>query len=416
MDLDYCFKRFEYEPHRGQIKVHRMAQESSRLCVLFGRRGGKSHCASFEASIGLLEEPHFVFGAPQVLITAPTADLTKAVFERTHDSIFKYLKSYKPRFRRSDRYIELEKLGSCLYVRSGDKPKSLVSRGYSKIVIDESGFFRDDAYRELEPALLEWPGRLIAIGVPALQNWYFDLYKDAKRGEPGYKAIQLPSVVNPSISHKEWHRLFKTLPRREFLRQYCAKFIQPITALWLGSDLDKVKSGESEPYISGCDYFAGIDIARKHDFTVVTIVKPVNNFMKVVATLKIQGVNWSNQTDLVASLLNEYNVTVAVCDATGLGDPVIEQLADKSNCGLESFIFTNDSKAQVIDGLTKEIEEATLIIPAEFVDYHQELKSFESLISRTGLRVFSAPDDKHDDHVMSLALAWRALRFNYWTG
>lgn len=415
MDLDYCFNKFNYEPHRGQLRIHRAARAYRRLVVLFGRRGGKSHCTSFEAALGLIEPPHPIFGPPCCLITAPTVDLTKAVFERTHDLIFKYLADYKPKYSRSERYIELERLGSFLYVRSGDKPKSLVSRGYSKVLIDESGFYRDDSFRELEPAMLERKGQLIAIGVPSLQNWYFELYKNIKRGlEDGY-ILQLPSIVNPSISISEWHRLFKKLPRQEFLRQYCAKFIEDSSTVWRINDLENSKHGQPEDYDPSFEYVAGVDFARKQDYTVVTILKLYTPY-KVVATLRLQGGSWTNQVSLIVDFLQSYNVQVATVDATGLGDAVIEQVVNNTPVAIAPFIFTNESKAQVIDSLTVAVEKNRILIPRDFEEYHKEMRAYEMQVSKTGLRVFAAPEGLHDDHVISLALALRAAQYDYISG
>jgi hypothetical protein len=412
-DLEYLFNRCEYKPHKGQLKVHIMARFNRFLGVLFGRRGGKSHCASFEAVETLFQAPHPFFGAPVGLITAPTVDLTKAVFERTHDLIFKYFKNYNPKYSRSERYIELKKLGSELYVRSGDKPKSLVSRGYSKVVIDEAGFFQDTSYRELKPALLDRTGSLVAIGVPSLKNWYFDLYKRAKRKEEDYAVIQLPSIVNPSISVKEWHNLYKTTPRLEFLRQYCAFFNEDDLNVWTVKDLDEALIDEIEDYDSNSTYYAGLDLARKQDYTVLTIVKPVDKFIKVVYSLRIQG-QWKTQATRIADILNAYNVSVCVVDTTGIGDAVIELLADKTVAGLQGFIFTNESKTQLVDSFSMELEHNNILIPRLFNFYYEELKYFEYTTSKTGLRVFNAPKGYNDDCVISLLLAVRSVRFyNY---
>ena len=411
MDLNYCYQRFQYKPHKGQRRVHEAARKYRKLCVLFGRRGGKSFAASFEAAISLLEPPHSFFGSPCCLITAPTVDLTRAVFERTHDLIFKSLQDYSPRYFRSERYIELQKLGSRLYVRSGDKPRSLVSRGYSKVIIDESGFFRDEAYNELSPALLERQGQILAIGVPSLQNWFFQLYKDIKRGLPDAFALQLPSIINPQISISEWKRIYRTTPRDEFLRQYCAKFIEDFSTVWRIRDLDNCLGGESEKFVPGFEYVAGIDFARKQDYTVVTILK-VSSPYCVVDTLRLHGGSWTNQVEMIVNFLQSYNVQVATVDATGLGDAVVEQLVNSTSVPIAPFVFTNDSKSQIIDALTVLLEQGKIKIPVQFEEYHKEMKAFEYQVSKTGLRVFSAPEGLHDDHVMRLALAIRAVQYD----
>lgn len=429
MDLEYCYQKFNYQPHRGQRKVHEACRKFRKNLILFGRRGGKSFCSAFESALGLIEPPHPFFGSPCGLITAPTSDLTKAVFERSHDLIFRNLSEFEPKYSRTDRYIELKRLGSRLYVRSGDKPKQVVSRGYSFVVVDESGFYRDDTFRELEPALLERRGKLIAIGVPALQNWYQDLYRRIKRGEDDGHIIQLPSVVNPSISIKEWHRLYKQIPRDEFLRQYCAKFIEDSATVWRIIDLersklwgDSVQSSEKnlenplskvweEEPVNGCEYVAGIDLARKTDYTVITILK-INKPFQVVASLRIQG-SWTNQVSRIADFLHYYNCQACTIDATGIGDAVIEQLSSATPVGLNPFVFTNDSKSQVIDSLTLLLEQGKIKIPETLGEYHKEMRVFEYEVSKTGLRVFNAPDGFHDDCVISLALAVRCAQYDY---
>lgn len=414
MDLEYCYQRFDYKPHKGQRLIHEAARKYRNLTVRFGRRGGKSHCTSFEGVLGLLEPPHSAFGSPCVLVTAPSNDLTKAVFERTHDWVFKYLSKYRPHYNRTEKILELRKLGSELFARSGDKPKSLVSRGYSKVIIDESGFFRDESFRELKPALLERQGQLIAIGVPMLQNWYQDLCKDAKRKDPDTYGLQLPSIINPAISINEWHKLFRTTPKLEFLRQYCGAFIEDAGAVWRLSDLSKIKNGQRENSpIPGFDYFGGVDFARKQDNTVVIIAKRVNKFVSVVDKLTLHGGNWETQLIRIADFLNYWGVTNAYCDATGIGDALIDQLADKTTAGITPFIFTNETKAEVIDILTVKIETDLIEIPEELIEIHDELKIYEYEIGKMGTRIFNAPEGYHDDHVISLGLAVTACDRGY---
>jgi len=416
LNLPYLYNKFEYVPHAGQLKVHEACQKYRTNCILFGRRGGKSHCSGFESAIGLLEPPHPVFGSPCVLVTAPTVDLTKAVFENAHDLLFKYCKEFDPHYSRTERTLELRRLGSQLLARSGDKPSSVVSRGFSKCIIDEAGFYRDDTYQKLRPALLERQGKLIVIGVPELKNFYFKLWKESKKLNSKVYSLQLPSIVNPNIAIEEWHELYRTTPRQEFLRQYCARFIEDYSSVWKTKDIENIKGGEIEEPKEGSIYLAGLDLARKLDYTVLTILKPVTNGkLQVVFRIKLNNIGWSNQAEIIAYHLNRYNVQACVVDGTGIGDSVIEQLANKTTSGLEAFIFTNESKANLIDSLTLQIESKNILIPETFEEYFIELGLFEIIKSKEkGLRVFQAPEGYHDDHVISLALSNRAYQFHYY--
>jgi Terminase RNaseH-like domain len=416
LDLDYLYNKFEYVPHAGQLKVHEACQKYRNICVLFGRRGGKSHASGFESAIGLLEPPHPVFGSPCVLVTAPTVDLTKAVFENAHDLLFKYCKEFDPHYSRTERTLELRRLGSQLLARSGDKPSSVVSRGFSKCIIDEAGFYREDTYQKLRPTLLERQGKLIVIGVPELKNFYFKLWKESKKLNSKVYSLQLPSIVNPNIAIDEWHELYRTTPRQEFLRQYCARFIEDHSSVWKTKDIENLKGGQIEEPKEGNIYLAGLDLARKLDYTVLTLLKPIiNGKLQVVFRVKLNNIGWSNQAEIIAYHLNRYNVQACVVDATGIGDSVVEQLANKTTSGLEAFIFTNESKANLIDSLTLQIESENILIPETFEEYFIEMSLFEIIKSKDkGLRVFQAPEGYHDDHVISLALANRAYQFHYY--
>ena len=282
--------------------------------------------------------------------------------------------------------------------------------------VGEAGFFRDDSYMKLKPALLERQGKLIVIGVPELKNFYYKLYKESKKNNSKVFSLQLPSIVNPNISIEEWHELYRTTPRQEFLRQYCARFIEDHSSVWKIKDIENLKGGEIEEPKEENIYLAGLDLARKSDYTVLTILVPVTNGkLQIVFRIKLNNIGWSNQAEIIAHHLNRYNVQACVVDATGIGDSVIEQLANKTTSGLEAFIFTNESKANLIDSLSLQIESKKILIPETFEEYFIELGLFEIIKSKEkGLRVFQAPEGYHDDHVISLALANRAYQFHYY--
>ena len=63
------------------------------------------------------------------------------------------------------------------------------------------------------------------------------------------------------------------------------------------------------------------------------------------------------------------------------------------------------SKPPLIQGLAKALEHDDFLVPKDYAD---ELRSYEVEITSTNPK-FSAPDGKHDDRVISLALCRYAM-------
>lgn len=96
----------------------------------------------------------------------------------------------------------------------------------------------------------------------------------------------------------------------------------------------------------------------------------------------------------------------ALIDATGVGDPIVEQLQRTFGGFIEGFKFTQKSKQQLMEGLAVAIQQGLVHYPDGVIV--NELEVFEYEYSRTGVR-YTAPPGLHDDAVMALALAVRRL-------
>ena len=113
------------------------------------------------------------------------------------------------------------------------------------------------------------------------------------------------------------------------------------------------------------------------------------------------------------------------CDATGVGDVVVEMLEQKSRWNVESFIFTQLSKAQIFQSLTNLIAVSEGIADGSIEDKGQKrfeywngdpmVKKFEQemldlekeYIGEKQILSCHHPDKSgaHDDYCCSLALA-----------
>jgi hypothetical protein len=95
-------------------------------------------------------------------------------------------------------------------------------------------------------------------------------------------------------------------------------------------------------------------------------------------------------------------------DATGLGDPIVEDL-QRVLPNIKGFKYTSQSKQQLIEGLVIEIQQNLIFFPEH--PYGNELENFEFEYTRTGVK-YSAPSGMNDDAVNSIALAVDCKKHN----
>jgi hypothetical protein len=142
----------------------------------------------------------------------------------------------------------------------------------------------------------------------------------------------------------------------------------------------------------------GWDLAKSVDWTVGIALDATGNVCRYHRFQK----PW---TETMETVLRETGRTPALIDATGVGDPIVEQLQRKGGRNFEGFKFSSPSKQQLMEGLSLAIQKRDIQFPNE--PEHaivNELEAFEYVYSRTGVKK-SAPEGMHDDCVMGLALA-----------
>jgi hypothetical protein len=162
-----------------------------------------------------------------------------------------------------------------------------------------------------------------------------------------------------------------------------------------------------EEPVEGDHYVMGVDLARKTDFSVVTIM---DNHGNVVCGERFNQISWSLQVERVALLYRTFRCTKAVVDSTGVGDAVIEQL-EAQGLAVEPYIFTVASRRMLLEELILACDNAEISVPVDgdFKRYREKLEAFEYQLDGQTIR-YAVPNSMHDDCAFSLALATHAYR------
>ena len=299
--------------------------------------------------------------------------------------------------------------GSTIHFKSGEKPDNL--RGYTLdwLIIDEAAFVKDEIWQEvLRPATLVKGKKVIFISTPKGKNYFYNLYQRGMSSEyPDYVSLKYTSYDTPFISKEEIEDAKQTLPTDIFRQEILAEFIEDGGEVFKNYKQIQLEENWRKPS-SEERYWAGIDLGRQNDYTVVTII---NNYNQVCYMYRENKNNWANIVDNIIEILTRYNAK-ALIEVNSIGDVIYEQIYRRYK-KIEPFTTSNKSKEEIINNLIVSINDQIITLPTKelFEPLDTELKvfTFEWNPQSRKVRYFS-PSGFHDDTIMSLAIAIESKR------
>jgi hypothetical protein len=390
------FRKIGYEPHVGQLRMHRSPARYRLLAC--GSRWGKSKCASRELMYAMLK-PDSRYWA-----LSGTYDLANKVFREVLWTWLHTRPDFIEKYSERDMYIRTV-IDSELFGKSADKPEGLLGESLDGAVFDEPPICQERIWQEfLQARLIDRRGWCMFTGTAKGKGWYHLLYQRGKKEDPDFFSTEGPSWENPLVSKQEllqekakgyWSdRYWRQEILGEFLDDSGSVF-KNIRAHVTGM-LHEPKGGEV--------YSIGADLAKHRDWTVITVMDSTGH---VVYWERIdQGTSWPVQKLKIGEISRKFNNATCYVDSSGVGDPIVDDL---SAMGVSIMpVPTAQQKVPLIDALTVALENNRITFP-ELPVLINELETFEHDKTGTGRDTYNAPVGFHDDAVISLALAWRGI-------
>jgi hypothetical protein len=260
-------------------------------------------------------------------------------------------------------------------------------------------------------------GQGIIISTPKGRNWFYDIYQRGNKSLvlPGtqdewqeWYSVRMPTWGNPHVKDQAIIDLKKNLPSDVFAQEVAAIFMKDGVGAF--RNVEKCIKGvivgpNGQPIwedpIPGRRYVIGVDLARKRDFTVITVYDTMRKH--VVYMDRFNKIEWELQKRRIVETCKRFNNALICLDSTGVGDPILEDIKN-AGCAVEPFIFSSKSKQQLIDKLRVAIEFGQISYP-NIPILIRELEEYEYEVTTRGTVTYSAPVGKHDDTVVALALA-----------
>lgn len=284
--------------------------------------------------------------------------------------------------------------GAIIEFKSGENPDRLYGEDVYAAVIDEASRVREEAWHAVRSTLTATRGPIRIIGnVKGRKNWAYRLARNAESGDANmhYAKITAYDAVQAGVLRREEVEDAKAiLPEAVFRELYLA---EPSDDEGNPFGVQAIRTciaalSEESPA------WWGWDLAKSVDWTVgIALDKGshVCQFERFQADWFSTNLRIRSQTENVPALV----------DATGVGDPVVEEL-QRGGGYYEAFKFTSTSKQQLMEGLAVAIQQREVTFPDGPIV--NELEAFEYVYTRTGV-TYSAPEGMHDDCVCALALA-----------
>lgn len=293
--------------------------------------------------------------------------------------------------------------GARIWFKGSDNPDSLYGQDYHAAVVDEASRCREEAWHAVRSTLTATRGPVRIIGnVKGRRNWAYQLARKAQAGEHdmGYhKLTAMDAVSGGVMPESEIEDAKRVLPEAVYRELYMAEPSDdqgnPFGLSAIRACIYKQHDGLS-PLDPVC---FGIDLAKSHDWTWVV---GLDIDGRVTNSERWQS-DWGQTRARILAMVNGWPTLV---DSTGVGDPILEDLA-RVRPNIKGFKFSRPSKQQLMEGLAAAIHQQLIWFPdGPLVN---ELEAFEYEYVQGGVR-YTAPEGLHDDGVCALALAWKAYK------
>ena len=294
--------------------------------------------------------------------------------------------------------------GSLLQLKGADNPDTLRGSGPVGVVLDEFATMKFEAWQVIEPILRANDGWAWFIGTPKGKNHLWEFYQRGLQEHKEWKSFFLTADNSGLFTSDQLEETKKSMTQKMFSQEMMCDWLENEGTVFRGVREDMKSKVESPK--GGHLYVIGCDLAKVTDYTVLTVYDRIHN--NQVYQERFQKIEWPFQKAKIAALSKHYNNALTIIDATGLGDPIADDLI-RQGIPVEPFKITEQTKKELIEKLSIWIEQKKCLL----LPLHETLEEFDNFsyeIGPTGKIRYQAREGFHDDIVISHALAIHGLQ------
>lgn len=375
--------QWEIATHPAKIKV---------LCM--GRRWGKTMMSGAVCLAAAARGNAVAWVAPSYKNTRPLWRFAERIAGGVAD------------VSRSERVITFPRAGWLGVYSAADDADAIRGEAFDLVVMDEAAKIPEEAWTDaIQPTLADSAGDALLISTPRGRNWFWREWLRGNQHDAGYASFTAPSSANPNPNIKRAAALARErVSDRTYRQEWLAEFVEDGSGVF--RNVRAAATAERwDKWREGAQIIGGLDWALSTDFTVLTLIDAAT--MQVVHTDRFNGVDYSLQRERIKATAERFRATFIIAEANAMGKPNNDELR-RMGVRVRDFTTTNTTKADAIESLAAAFERGQLRIPPD-QELIAELEAFESERLPSGMTRYAAPAGMHDDHAMSLALAFSAV-------
>lgn len=250
--LQALAKALRFRPHAGQVKVLEAFCENRFLCLVCGRRWGKTLLVSLLAAYVMLHRDG------KVLAMSKTYKLAFKMWRYLARDI-KRLLGQNVKINNSEMTMTTP-WGAVLELGTAENPDSLLGDGYDLVIADEAATLKEVIFEQnLSPAIRDRKGSIVLISTPRGFNWVSNKFRLGQSREAGWWSYTGPSNENVHVwDREEWELAKRQSDPIYFRQEYLAEFV--VFADQVYCDFTEERNVITElPDLTGWDHYFVVD-------------------------------------------------------------------------------------------------------------------------------------------------------------
>lgn len=397
------------EPQRDFLKVIHEDKPFITLIVA-GRQTGKTFMMMNDAVMRALNK-----SKTRMFWVSPIQDQANKVMKDIEAAFINHQELFQQIVKRFDRKNNemFFHNGSFIKFRSADSGDNLRGATLDFIYIDEAAFMSEDFINEvLLPMVTRTSGRVVMSSTFNGKNWYWDRYVQGleKDNWEQIKSIRRTYLdLNDDGVNKTVLGIKQSMTRAQFDQEFLCK---PVSGDALFNNIEEAVRKDN-PNTTERIYI-GMDIGVAQDYTVLTAIDQDYNVIDIDRFhYREENLDAETFKERIKGFYLKHDEMLAACYfEVNNNDLLFDEITDDDRMyKMIPFQTTSQSKPDIIRNLIKLFEDKTITIPDDS-NLMKELYDFKSKRNPiTGNMQFSNSSGKHDDMVMSLAIAaWCAFK------
>lgn len=383
------------KPYKAQLDVLRACfdKETTYITLNGSRQVGKTVICTIAALKWALEKPEQC-----VMVVSPTDSQVKKIYKQIMlmiEPMIFFVKSYK--IQSGDSEI-IFRNGSVILFRSALSDNTL--RGYSNthLILDECAFIKEDTWNTvLAPTLTVRGKKVLFCSTPKGNNFFARLYDRGLQAiEKSYKSFKLTFHNNPYANLLFIGEQQIILPDEVFRQEYLGEFIDSAGCF---RNINEVCILDKQIYINSEQYYVGVDIALKNDYTVAVCF---NSKMEMVDYIRFNNTEIVHLTTSLKEFFNKWRPKKVLIESNNQGLPIIQTLRSQGIQNINEFSTTSSSKPLMINQLIAAIGKTEVKLLKDEV-IKSEFNAFTATLTTSGNIKYAAAYG-HDDIVMAVAM------------